>query len=129
MAKLKSLLKAKLLRKGESGLKGKNLNEIKHDKEQEELRKALNNVEAEVELQVPDVAFIRTSVDAAYMKKPAHLRTRKNRYEAGRAMRVRCPRESHAEYKVSARRGRPCKAPGGLERRALDQPATLYVMG
>jgi uncharacterized protein (DUF2252 family) len=44
-------------------------------------------------------------LDAAYLSKPAHMQTRKDRYEAGRAMRVKCPREAHAEFTVD-RKGR-----------------------
>jgi len=40
-------------------------------------------------------------IDAAYLKKPAHLRTRNERFEHGRAMRVSMPREAHAEYTVN----------------------------
>ncbi len=40
---------------------------------------------------------------ADYLEKPAHLRTRKDRYELGRAMRELCPREAHAEYTVDWR--------------------------
>ncbi|MCL6262315.1 DUF2252 domain-containing protein [Craterilacuibacter sp. RT1T] len=46
----------------------------------------------------------RTPIDAAYLRKPAHLRTREERYEAGRALRVSCPRESHAGFTPSADR-------------------------
>jgi uncharacterized protein (DUF2252 family) len=45
--------------------------------------------------------FKRMTAEAAYLGKPTHLHTRKDRYEAGRAMRVKCPRESHAEYEVN----------------------------
>lgn len=38
--------------------------------------------------------------EAYYLQKPVHLRTREDRYEAGRAMRVTCPRESHSEFSV-----------------------------
>jgi uncharacterized protein (DUF2252 family) len=55
-----------------------------------------------VEIQGPaDVAFLRPIVDAAYLKKPAHLRKRKDRYEAGRSFRVKCPREDHAELTIA----------------------------
>ncbi|MBS1995887.1 MAG: DUF2252 domain-containing protein [Cyanobacteria bacterium SZAS LIN-2] len=39
-------------------------------------------------------------MDAAYLKKPAHMRTRAERFELGRAMRVASPRESHSQYTV-----------------------------
>lgn len=42
-------------------------------------------------------------IEAAYLSKPAHLHTRKDRYEVGRALRVSCPRESHAEFTVNKR--------------------------
>lgn len=45
--------------------------------------------------------FQKVLLDAAYMNKPTHMRTLKDRYEAGRAMRVKCPRESHAEFEVN----------------------------
>ncbi|HEY9685070.1 MAG TPA: DUF2252 domain-containing protein [Oculatellaceae cyanobacterium] len=45
-------------------------------------------------------------IDAAFLGKPAHLRTRNDRYELGRALREHCPRAEHAEFKV-ARKGRP----------------------
>lgn len=49
----------------------------------------------------------RTPIDAAYLKKPAHLRTREERHEAGRALRVSCPRESHAGFAPPADRPDP----------------------
>ncbi len=39
--------------------------------------------------------------EAAYLNKPPHMRTTADRYEYGRALRVKCPRESHAEYSVN----------------------------
>ena len=42
--------------------------------------------------------FKPTLVEASYMSKPLHLQTRKDRYELGRALRLKCSRESHAEY-------------------------------
>ncbi|MBX9685490.1 MAG: DUF2252 domain-containing protein [Candidatus Obscuribacterales bacterium] len=58
------------------------------------------------ELKLSDKAqnkpFKRATLDAAYLSKPAHLQTRKERYEAGRALRVKYPRESHAEYEVNS---------------------------
>lgn len=42
--------------------------------------------------------FKPTLVEASYMAKPLHLQTRKDRYELGRALRLKCSRESHAEY-------------------------------
>ena len=44
--------------------------------------------------------FRGTAVEAAYLNKPPHLRTTQDRYEAGRALREICARESHAEYTV-----------------------------
>jgi len=43
-----------------------------------------------------------SNFEAAYLKKPIHLQTREDRYEVGRAMRVACPREAHAEFTVDA---------------------------
>ena len=40
----------------------------------------------------------RHVVDAAYLQKPAHLRTREERSDAGKALRVTCPRESQAGF-------------------------------
>jgi uncharacterized protein (DUF2252 family) len=55
------------------------------------------------EIVSPDPDFQKLPIDAAYLKKPAHSRTRKDRFEAGRAMRAACPREAHATFDV----GRP----------------------
>ena len=49
--------------------------------------------------------FRQPPVEAAYLNKPSHLQSRKDRFEAGRATRVACPREAHAEFKVD-REGR-----------------------
>ncbi len=49
--------------------------------------------------------FRQPQVEAAYLSKPIHLQTRKDRYEVGRSLRVKCPREAHAEFTVN-RRGR-----------------------
>lgn len=49
--------------------------------------------------------FRQPPMEAAYLNKPSHLQSRKERFEAGRAMRVACPREAHAEFKVD-REGR-----------------------
>lgn len=43
--------------------------------------------------------FKPTLVEASYLSKPLHLQTRKDRYELGRALRLKCSRESQAEYK------------------------------
>ncbi len=53
----------------------------------------------------PKQRLQREVVNAAYLDKPAHLRTRAERSEAGRALRVSCPRESHAGF--SPAEGRP----------------------
>jgi Uncharacterized protein conserved in bacteria (DUF2252) len=45
----------------------------------------------------------QSAIKADYLSKPSHLHTRKDRYEAGRALREKCPREAHAEYKVDWR--------------------------
>ncbi|HRY88146.1 MAG TPA: DUF2252 domain-containing protein [Rubrivivax sp.] len=55
---------------------------------------------------VPEGAFA-PPIRVAYLDKPAHLRTRRERQEAGRALRVACPREAHAEYRPAARRRDP----------------------
>lgn len=47
--------------------------------------------------------FKETPIEAAYLEKPAHLQTRKDRYEVGRALRVKCPREVHADFTVNKR--------------------------
>lgn len=44
--------------------------------------------------------FEHGMLDAAYLSKPVHLHTRKDRYEAGRALRLQTPREAHAEFTV-----------------------------
>ena len=49
----------------------------------------------------------RAHVDAAYLKKPAHLRTRAERLEAGRSLRAVCPRESHAKVPPADGRADP----------------------
>jgi uncharacterized protein (DUF2252 family) len=43
----------------------------------------------------------------AYLRKPAHMRTRKERANAGRALRADCPHESHAGFAPAARRPDP----------------------
>ena len=55
----------------------------------------------------PDFAVLKPPIDAAFLKKAAHLRTRKDRYEAGRALRVKVPREAHAELPVAGRKRDP----------------------
>ena len=68
--------------------------------------KETKQVKAEVtgsatsEPQNPDVAFLRPSLNAAFLKKPAHLRKTSDRMELGRAFRVQCPRESHSEMLI-----------------------------
>ena len=47
----------------------------------------------------PKARLTRNVVNAAYLDKPAHLRTRQERSEAGKALRVSCPRESQAGFK------------------------------
>jgi len=49
----------------------------------------------------------RHVMNAAYLDKPAHLRTRAERSEAGKALRVSCPRESHAGFQPAADRPDP----------------------
>ena len=46
-------------------------------------------------------------IRAAYLDKPAHLRTRREREEVGRALRVSCPREAHAGFTPAAARRDP----------------------
>ncbi len=50
-----------------------------------------------------DKLFKQTPIAAAYLEKPAHLQTRNDRYEVGRTLRVKCPRESHADFTVNKR--------------------------
>ena len=49
----------------------------------------------------------RHVMNAAYLDKPAHLRTRAERSDAGKALRVVCPRESHAGFQPAADRPDP----------------------
>jgi uncharacterized protein (DUF2252 family) len=49
----------------------------------------------------------RNVVDAAYLRQPAHLRTRQARVDAGKALRATCARESHAGFKAEADRPDP----------------------
>ena len=46
-------------------------------------------------------------IRAAYLEKPAHLRTRREREDVGRALRVSCPREAHAGFTPKAKRRDP----------------------
>ncbi|MBS1178977.1 MAG: hypothetical protein H6R06_3389, partial [Proteobacteria bacterium] len=46
-------------------------------------------------------------IKVAYLDKPAHLRTRRERQEAGRALRVVCSREAQAAYTPAADRRDP----------------------
>ena len=55
----------------------------------------------------PPQQLQRSVVDAAYLDKPAHLRTRAERNEAGRALRVSCPRESQAGFRAAEDRPDP----------------------
>ena len=63
--------------------------------------------EADTAPPVPRQRLVREVVNAAYLDKPAHLRTRAERIEAGRALRVSCPRESHAGFHPDASRTDP----------------------
>lgn len=47
---------------------------------------------------VLESGFFKPPIDAAYLTQPAHLQRRVDRYEAGRALRSKCPREWHADY-------------------------------
>ena len=49
----------------------------------------------------------RTPIQAAYLEKSHHLHTLKERLEVGRALRVSCPRERHAEWSPPADRRDP----------------------
>jgi hypothetical protein len=49
----------------------------------------------------------RHVMNAAYLDKPAHLRTRAERSEAGKVLRLSCPRESHAGFRPAADRPDP----------------------
>ena len=51
------------------------------------------------------VQLHRHVVNAAYMQRAAHLRTRQERADAGKALRITCPREAQAGFKGSP--GRP----------------------
>ena len=51
--------------------------------------------------------LVRHVVDAAYMGKPAHLRTRQERAMAGKALRVVCPRESQSGFQPNPARPDP----------------------
>src|SRR6516225_6678850 len=65
-------------------------------------RKSVETVTVEQDCSVSKVleTFKKLPLDAAYLQKPAHLRTRAERYELGRALRVTSPREAHAEFSV-----------------------------
>jgi len=52
-------------------------------------------------------ALRRNAVHAAYLQKPAHLRTRQERLDVGKALRVSCPRESQAGFRPAADRPDP----------------------
>jgi uncharacterized protein (DUF2252 family) len=57
--------------------------------------------------QAATVPSFTPPIHAAYLEKPAHLRTRAEREDAGRALRVACPREAHADFAPSADRRDP----------------------
>jgi hypothetical protein len=42
----------------------------------------------------------KPAIEAEYLTKPMHLQTTKQRYEFGQALRVKCPREAHAEFVI-----------------------------
>ena len=69
--------------------------------------KAKTKAAAAVEPVVAKRRLRRHVVNAAYLDKPAHLRTRDERVEAGRALRVICPRESHAGFSPAEDRADP----------------------
>ena len=56
---------------------------------------------------LPRQRLHRRVVNAGYLDKPAHRRTRDERFEAGRSLRVACPRESHAEFEPGEERSDP----------------------
>ena len=62
---------------------------------------------AAVEPAVPKQQLHRDVLNAAYLDKPAHLRTRAERTEAGRALRVSCPRDSQAGFQPADDRPDP----------------------
>ena len=66
----------------------------------------------------PKQRLTRHVVDAAYLDKPAHLRTRQERLDAGKALRVSCPRESHAGFAPAADRVDPIEL---LERSSVGR--------
>lgn len=45
----------------------------------------------------------QTKIHESYLEKPAHLRTKADRYEAGKKLRLHCPPKSHAELNVHDR--------------------------
>jgi len=55
----------------------------------------------------PKTRLTRSLVNAAYLDKPAHLRTRQERNDAGKALRVSCPRESQAGFRPAEDRSDP----------------------
>jgi len=69
-------------------------------------RRARKSIETTA-VQEPKQALQRSVVDAAYLQKPAHLRTRQERTDAGKALRVSCPRESHGGFQAAADRPDP----------------------
>ena len=58
-------------------------------------------------LEAARLTVTRHPVNAAYLDKPAHLRTRQERTDAGKAQRVTCPRESQAGFKPDPARPDP----------------------
>ncbi|MBN8510181.1 MAG: DUF2252 domain-containing protein [Burkholderiales bacterium] len=69
-------------------------------------RKARAGAAAPTSAPVPSEAFA-PPIKVAYLEKPAHLRTRRERQEAGRALRVHCPREAQSAYAPAAERRDP----------------------
>lgn len=65
-------------------------------------RKSVQTVAVEEDCSVSKVleTFKKLPLDAAFLQKPAHLRTRAERYELGKALRVTSPREAHAEFSL-----------------------------
>ena len=52
-------------------------------------------------------AIARSPIQPAYLAKPPYLHSLKERTEVGRALRVTCPREHHAELDAGTRPPRP----------------------
>ncbi len=95
--KSKKLSKAEQAQEQISGKESDQKHDLKHDRKQKQKQEQKHEHDQKHEHK----PFNRITIEASYLSKPTHLRTRMDRYEAGRAMRVKCPRESHAEFAVN----------------------------